>query len=364
MERIFQKNILGVFMLKKSIIMIIILWTAGLTFIQAQTNNNGIVVPGDNLAAKLVWLQRSADSHNTYIVEVKANENVSPHIFEYKSAINIIVILKGDNNNRTLRLRTHGTMFTINSDVTLILDNNVTIQGHKGNNNAMIIVNGGTLKMNSGAAIIGNQIDTSNTGGVYVASGNFEMNGGTIADNSTTYWWGGGVQVGEGTFEMKGGTISGNTASYGGGVQVYHENNKGGTFIMSGGTIIGNTARMCGGGVYVNGDVYGSCGGTFSMIGGNITGNTANKMGGGVFVHNNQSNVPTAFTKTGGTITGYNSDQKNGNVVKDDDGVLARMGHAVCVSGDNIVLRRKETTAGADVKFSVSWTDINGDWEK
>jgi len=344
--------------------MIIALWTVGLTVVKAQTNNNDIVVPGDNLAAKLVWLQRSADSHNTYIVEIKANENVSPHTFEYKGAINITVILKGDNVNRTLRLRTHGTMFTINSDVTLILDNNVTIQGHKGNNNAMVIVNGGTLKMNAGAAIIGNQIDAGNTGGVYVAYGNFEMNGGTISDNSTTYWWGGGVQVGEGTFEMNGGTISGNTASYGGGVQVYRSNNKGGTFIMRGGTISGNTAYMCGGGVYVNGDVYGSYGGTFLMIDGIITGNTANKMAGGVFIHNNQNNVPTAFTKTGGTITGYNSDQVNGNVVKDDDGVLARVGHAVCVSGDDIVLRRKETTAGADVKFSVAKTNISGDWEK
>jgi hypothetical protein len=56
-----------------------------------------------------------------------------------------------------------------------------------------------------------------------------------------------------------------------------------------------------------------------------------------------------AFTKSGGTITGYNSDQNNGNVVKDDAGnVIARNGHAVWVN-QNL---RKETTAGPGINLS------------
>jgi hypothetical protein len=115
--------------------------------------------------------------------------------------------------------------------------------------------------------------------------------------------------------------------------------------------------------VYVNGDAGGAYGGTFSMVDGTITGNTACKKGGGVFIHNNQRNVPTSFTKTGGTITGYNNDPVNGNVVRDDVGVIARVGHAVCAGSDNDVLRRKETTSGPDTNFLVSKTNASGAWE-
>ena len=105
-----------------------------------------------------------------------------------------------------------------------------------------------------------------------------------------------------------------------------------GTFNMNGGSISGNTASR-GGGVY-NGN-------SFNMRGGTITGNTAREYGGGVY---------GSLAKTGGTITGYNSDPSNGNVVKDGEGVLARRGHAVYYSSD----RRKETTAGPDVNLSSS----------
>jgi hypothetical protein len=351
-------------MIRKNFVLAIALLIGGLTVIQAQDGDNGITVPGTNLAEKLTWLQRSADSHNTYIVEVNADENIEPHTFEYKGAINITIVLRGNDVNKTIRLRSHGAMFTIRPDVTIILDNNISLHGHRGNTSALVFIDGGTLKMNAGSTITGNHVDASNTGGVYVASGTFEMVGGTISDNSTTYWWGGGVQVGEGVFEMIGGTIIGNTASYGGGVQVHRSNRKGGTFTMRGGTISGNTAREYGGGVYVNGDVGGSYGGTFSMIDGVIMGNTAYKMGGGVFIHNNHRNVPTTFTKTGGTITGYNTDPVNGNVVKDDVGVIARMGHAIYASsGNDDFLRRKETNSGPDANFSISKTGITGAWE-
>jgi len=288
----------------------------------------GTMVPGSNLTAKLAWLQKSAESHNTYILEVNANENIAPTRLYYEGAINITVVLRGNGVNRTIRLSTNGLMFEVQKQVTFILENNITLQGHNGNTSELVNVDEGTFKMNAGTAIIGNNRSNGNAGGVSVSSrGTFEMSGGTISGNSAR-GNGGGVHIYyDGNFTMTGGTISGNNAGgIGGGVNI-----ETGTFTMDNGTISGNTAKN-GGGV---------CG-NFTMRGGTITGNTAREAGGGVFAQQN------SFKKTGGTITGYNSDQANGNVVRDESGdVLARKGHAVFVRAD----RRKETTAGPGVSM-------------
>jgi TolB-like protein len=302
----------------------------------------GTIVPGANLTEKLAWLQRSAESHNIYILELNANENIAPHTFEYRGAINITIALRSDNANRTVRLRSNGTMFTVRSNVTFILENNVTLQGHSGNNGVIVNIEGGTFRM-TGGTISGNA-----SSGVHLSSGNFTMNGGIITGNSNlnrgSYVGGGGVCVANsGTFTMNSGTISGNTSSSGGGVYIWGYG--GGNFIMNGGTISGNTANG-GGGVCLE------SGGSFTMRGGIITGNTAVEYGGGVYAHS----FPN-FTKTGGTITGYNSDPSNGNAVRDDAGnVFARRGHAVYVNEN----RRKETTAGPGVNLSSGAT---GGWD-
>jgi hypothetical protein len=308
-------------MMRKNIILVIILLAECLTVIQAQESGEGISVPGASLTEKLTWLQRSADSHNTYLVEVKANENIAPYTFEYSGAINITVVIKGDGTNRIIRLQSHGTMFTVYPSVTFVLNENITLQGHSSNNNAMINVNGGTLIMNAGGTITGNTSAASG-GGVLITNG--------------------------GTFIMNGGTISGNTAKQnGGGIDV---NN--GSFFMNGGTISGNTAGRNGGGVGVNG------GQTFTMRDGNITDNTAREHAGGVYLYF-PSHSNGSFTKTGGTITGYSSGQTNGNAVKDDAGALARRGHAVWVDVQNI---RKETTAGPEVNLNLN-RDTRSGWD-
>jgi len=296
----------------------------------------GTIVPGNNLTEKLAWLQRSADSHNTYILEVNSNETITPHTFFYEGTINITIVIKGDNINRNIRLRSHGTMFTVRPNITLILDNNVTLHGHNQNTGAMVFVNGGTFKMNNGATITGNTRNMGGfgSGGVHIGSGTFEMTGGTISGNAGQN--GGGVYVHEqpAIFNMSGGIISNNTTIWGGGVCVQL-----GTFTMTGGTISGNTAIFSGGGVHVSGA---GRGGNFNMRGGIITSNIAHSYGGGVISDG-------TFSKTGGIITGYNSDQINGNVVKDESGnVIARKGHAVFVN-ENL---RLETTAGVGRNLS------------
>jgi len=274
----------------------------------------GTLVPGNSLAQKLAWLQNSADSHSTYIVEVNADERIAPHTFEYRGGINITVVLRGVGGNRTIMLKSHGTMFTVRENVTLVLDNNITLQGHSGNTGRMVEINyRGTFKMNNGATITGNPR--------------------------------GGVRV-EGTFEMSGGTIFGNTTSDdGGGVWVCCN-----TFIMTGGIISGNTASNGGG-------VHSTSSASTTIRGGTISGNTAREYGGGVYIHPSHNQ----FVKSGGTITGYKSDPINGNVVKDEEGnIKARRGYAIYVCCDSYQ-KRKETTAGPSVNFT---KDGSGAWDE
>ena len=315
--------------------------TAGTTNpLTTEVTGEVTVLRGSTLAKKLAWLDRSAESHNTYIIEVNANENIAPHTFEYNGAINITVILRGDSENRTIRLKTHGNMFVVKQNVTFILDNNITLMGHNGNTDRVVNVNGGTLKMNKGATITNNS-----GGGVVVRGGIFEMNGGIISNNITppSDPYGGGVRVFSATFEMNGGTISGNNAiNNGGGVDV-----DSGIFKMNGGTISSNNAREWGGGVSINSRQ------TFNMRGGIITGNTAGVCGGGVYIHY------VNFTKSGGIITSYKNDPINGNVVKDEDGVIARKGHAV-YQNEN---KRKETTALPDDKLFCNNDNCTGAWD-
>ena len=318
----------------------------------------GTMVPGNNLAEMVVWLQRSAQSHGTYIVELTADEIIPPGTdLTFPGAINITLVLRGDGENRTLRLSSHGTMFTVRENVTAILDNNITLHGHAGNTAPLVVINGGTARKRTGAVITGNTgggVRVARPLGIMGPRSIFTMSGGIISDNTASS--GGGVEVVRtGTFEMSGGIISGNTSTArgdngfrgGGGVFV----DGGSIFTMTGGTISGNIANY-GGGVFASND-----GGSFYMRGGTIAGNIARERGGGV-------RASIWFNKTGGTITGHTSDQFNGNMVADENGnVWARRGHAVFVN-DNT---RRESTAGPGVNLSpgsaVPPRSRSGGWE-
>jgi hypothetical protein len=71
-----------------------------------------------------------------------------------------------------------------------------------------------------------------------------------------------------------------------------------------------------------------------------------------------------AFTKSGGTITGYANDIVNGNVVKNSSGVVqSNCAHAVYVDAGKF----KETTAGPGVNLSyngkVNPSTWSGAWD-
>jgi len=246
--------------------------------------STGLIVQGNNFAAKLDWLKTNVVSNYLYVIEVDSNESLVPQNLYYSGKSGITIILKGSGAMRTITLSASGSLFTI-SGVTLILDNNITLNGRNNNTSSLIYVStNGTMIMNAGSKITGNtcaSTDVSAGGGVRV-EGNFIMNGGEISNNKTdiasskySFSLGGGVYVnGTGTFTMNDGKISGNSAggggSGGGGVCVDS------VFIMKGGEISGNTASG-GGGVCVDGRMgvpgtgspYGA---TFRMSGGVIFG--------------------------------------------------------------------------------------------
>ena len=401
------------------------------------TSSDASSVPGNNLAEKLDWLQKNAESGGNYVVDLYADESNFPgQKLEYNGKSNITITLRGSSENRTINLSNNGNLFLVRSGVSLVLDN-ITLRGRSFNSYSLVFVGpGGTLRMNNGAAITGNTTNRNgggvwvegtftmnsgtissnaaaiNGGGVAVSGGSFTMNGGTISSNNADK--GSGVAVlGKGTFIMRGGTISGNNARNGGGgvaVQygtctmnngtisgniserdgggVYTANVRDaadsilgiGNFIMNGGTISGNAAKINGGGVGVsnegtfvmnNGSITGNTGErgggvsvdlntTFTISGGTISNNTAKIGGGGAFIWG-------VFSKTGGTITGYDDDRSNGNVVSNSPGfVESQSGHAVYASySGSRLTKRKETTAGLGVNLSYTGRtgSFSGEWD-
>jgi hypothetical protein len=190
-----------------------------------------------------------------------------------------------------------------------------TIENNEAQRGAGVSVHQGLFTMTYPAEIKNNKAQYSG-GGVEIYSGTFTMNSGTISGNIAGEG-GGGVEVdsgdGDGVFNMTGGIISGNTNTNtvlygGGGVYVYH-----GVFSMSGGTISGNKSDL-GAGVCVNGG-SGPMYGKFVMSGYSavITGNRSYTDGlsdaAGVYIKIRDGTPYNQFVKSGGTITGGDTDQ-------------------------------------------------------
>ena len=285
---------------------------------------------GSTLAQKLAWVrhQNNVQPGQIYTLEVYVDEAIAPQPLSYANNMNVTITLKGIGGQRVVSLSDFGALFTVDTGVTLILDENITLQGRIPNNDSVVKVTGGTLIMNNGSVITGNENSgTTFGGGVFVGDrsltntrGTFTMNGGTISGNTVNATGiasgGGGVYVDRGDFTMKGGTISGNTVNIG----------------------IGNVSLYIGGGGV---SVY-----AVTMIGATF------QFG--------------SFAKTGGTITGYADDTVNGNVVKDYYGTVVSMrGHAAFIISNNLdrLITHREATAGSGLDLSYKDNKSTGWWD-
>jgi hypothetical protein len=259
-------------------------------------------IGNQNLADSLTYISSNAVSGDEYYIVLGADESVSPKTLSYSNKT-VGITLLGYGSERTITLNANGNMFTVNSRVTLTLDENITLVGRK-NSTSLVYISDGNLIMNDKAKITGNiNTDSYGRGGGVNINGTFTMNGGTVSGNSTA-GGSGGVYVGtNGIFVMHGGTISGNTTIYGGGgICIF------GTASIYGGVISKNEAqndRIGGGGILVYN-------GTLTMYGGTISGNTTHSSGGGVYVVGNTT--LTIFTMHGGVISGNTAKEDGGGV--------------------------------------------------
>jgi uncharacterized repeat protein (TIGR02543 family) len=375
-------------------------------------------IGANDVSAAISYVNTNAGTY-TLVIDSDTDINTAA-----QTLAGVDLTIKGIGRERTIKLSTNGSLFTVGSGVTLTLDDRITLQGHKENYNSLVKVeNGGILIMNEGAKITGNTITVLDSGtgggGVYVNGGKFTMDGGEISNNAThsdndSNVSGGGVYVNGGEFTMNNGTISMNTitcgvnaggSTKGGGVYIGS-----GTFIMEGGKIYENIAGPydsdSGGGVYVGGGtftmkdgeisgnktLYGGGvsvgGGTFTMEDGEISGNEAG-YGGGVFVSEGtfiidggtiSGNTASygsgggvyvgggTFTKTGGTI--YGCDNLSGNrsnkVVDDSGDIQNRKGHAVYARSylsDLLMARIKDISSGPNDALSFCLDDDLPSWE-
>jgi len=347
-----------------------------------------------NLAESIAYISANAVSGDNFSIVLGADESSAP-VNLYYSGKNVGITLLGHGGERTITLSANGSLFTVNSGVTLTLDENIVLMGRSANNNSLVRINAGKLIINAGAKITGNTASGNSAygGGVYMRDGILTMNGGEISGNtvsvpSSAYGFsgGGGVYIDYGTFMMNGGKISGNAAlsagsgnpSTGGGVDGYgtiimsggeissnrvssaYFSSGGGvaayeTFIMDGGEISGNTisaggSETIGGGVFVADDA------DFTMSGGKITGNTApgKGVGGGVGlsgtftmdggeISGNSANsgggvysLGISFTMTGGVIS-RNTASYSGGGVELSDGIFTKTGGTITGYSDDTV---------------------------
>ncbi|GAB6390686.1 MAG: S-layer homology domain-containing protein [Treponematales bacterium] len=291
------------------------------------------------------WLAANGEANTLYTLVLDSGFSQAPVTLSgLASGITLVVTTRYDTETArcVVELSGSGSLFTVDSAVTLVLDRRVTLKGISGttNNTAALVVVNGTFAAQGNAKITGNTNSSAIGGGVTVNNGGtFTMSGSaSVSDNSTTF--GGGVYVyNGGTFTMSGGSVSNNTASGGGGI----ENN--GTFLMSGGSVSGNTASSNGGGIHANAGTFtlsGSAsvsgnsaasgggvdvypGGTFTMSGGSVSSNTASGNGGGVYVASSGT-----FNLNGGSVSG-NSAASGGGVYSS---AAFTMNNSASVSGN------------------------------
>ena len=247
---------------------------------------------------QLAYIQQTAVSNTQRTVYAYSDERIhATQLIYYAGRNNIQITIRSVGEMRVLSLAGNHTMFDVQGDNTLILEN-IILQGHYRNNNPLLMVNqGAEVTMRYYSEIRGNSGH-----GVLVNGGNFTMgwntlitgnsskgiyaNGGEILIDgfARVYRNSGGVSLTNATLEM--GEVS----------EISFNNYSGGVFMTGTGAqltmrvdsrISNNTSR---GGVLGAGGVLAMGGSEINMIGGNISNNInmSTRGGGGVTLHNSK----------------------------------------------------------------------------
>lgn len=176
---------------------------------------------------------------------------------------NTVLKLVGESEDDSILLDNEDSVLTLGSENE---ENDLIIEGNSGRSAPLVNVKAGTLNLNDGAIIRGNQAATNKEAlGVDINNGTFNMYGGIIERNEGKAF-GGGVHVGfNSTFNLHGGIIRYNTATRGAGL--YLDRNS--SFNMTGGSFINNYAGD-GAGIDTSLNV------TASFSGGSFIGNRSN----------------------------------------------------------------------------------------
>lgn len=207
---------------------------------------------------------------------------------------NMVLDLNGHTLNRNrAAAETDGCVFKVESGASLTI-NNGTITGGWNSGSGGGIYSEGDLTLN-GVVVVNNKCKATG-GGIYCKTGSFNMTGGGIIRNQTTFngnpAGGGGIYADlVAAFEMTNVTVTENsTISKGGGIRLHI--NTAGTYYINNCTITKNTSSVHseskGGGIYFD---SGNDNGKLNVTGGLICVNTVDKEGGGVYVNHGKVSI-------------------------------------------------------------------------
>ena len=270
-----------------------------------------------------------------------------------KAANGGTIVLKSGAVLQNNKAAQFGSGILANNRVNITMEDGAIIRNNTNRNyelgGGILIGNGSTFTMNGGE-ISGNTANGG--GGVAIIGSSMVMNDGTISNNSTYKTsgqgsYGAGVYVADyanasggdtlftsapASFEMNGGSISDNTAlDYGGGILTFPQQSKKITININNGKIFGNQVTGGSGGAVAA--FFGVT--ELNVKGGTLSGNSAQNYGGGVFLYD-----ATNVTISGGTISENKASQGGGvylwptSAVKQTNGSIennvANVGGGVC----------------------------------
>ena len=197
------------------------------------------------------------------------------------------------------------------------------------------------VSANKSTTISGNKAGQSG-GAVYIAKGNFTINGtASIISNSAEAGDGGAIYLGEGTAESP---------------SLFTVGNNGKLNLGSNASTDGNTAGRNGGGVY--------CGGSFSVNGiSTIIGNTATQNGGALYVTGTGANITLkecTISKNKADVSGGAFYVENGSIVLNGTATISE-NTALHTGGAAHVLNGSISTAEGNLRTIISNNMVTGD---